>query len=583
MKTFKVSGKPQNDVMPDVLWISCIKCFVASTCRIRNMNRANRLIFFAAILLLLVSCSNKNAKVLNEAERLVQENADSVICLLHSCDKASLSEHELAKYSLLYTMAQDKVGMDLDNDSLIRIAYNYYNEHNRDTLYAKCQYYMGTYYAIVDSLKECETCMTNAISASRKNHDSHTLYLALDRLSRTIRNCDPKSSIVKGKEALRVLEESEPENTINKTYLLLSIGEAYLFSQSKQDCYKYFNRALELAELLNDSALISYAYQDYATANLDFGDYSKALRNSSLSLHYSTYQYDSQHIAYAISLLECDSIQAAKQIFNNLLENHQPASTKFTIYEKLLQIAIKEKDISQALVYEDSIDFYAVLWNESMRDMCNDYYHTTIEQEKSKIHLMVVNKIRQRTIICISIIAAIIICFIFVLYRLHRIKARRRFDLAKQRHDYQLKLQEKLHKIELENQEKDFQRDMQLKDSQLAMMRQYMLDRLEIIKEVKEHTVNSKITLTDSDWAKIRNFLESVDSQFISRLSKQHTNLTEKDIRFCMLIRLGFTTKNLTDVYCVNERSIKQKLLKFKAKVGLFDPDTSFRQFIQSF
>lgn len=547
------------------------------------MNRRNLFIYFTATLLLLASCSNKNAKVLNEAERLVQENADSVICLLHSCDKASLSEHELAKYSLLYTMAQDKVGMDLDNDSLIRIAYNYYNEHNRDTLYAKCQYYMGTYYAIVDSLKECETCMTNAISASRKNHDSHTLYLALDRLSRTIRNCDPKSSIVKGKEALRVLEESEPENTINKTYLLLSIGEAYLFSQSKQDCYKYFNRALELAELLNDSALISYAYQDYATANLDFGDYSKALRNSSLSLHYSTYQYDSQHIAYAISLLECDSIQAAKQIFNNLLENHQPASTKFTIYEKLLQIAIKEKDISQALVYEDSIDFYAVLWNESMRDMCNDYYHTTIEQEKSKIHLMVVNKIRQRTIICISIIAAIIICFIFVLYRLHRIKARRRFDLAKQRHDYQLKLQEKLHKIELENQEKDFQRDMQLKDSQLAMMRQYMLDRLEIIKEVKEHTVNSKITLTDSDWAKIRNFLESVDSQFISRLSKQHTNLTEKDIRFCMLIRLGFTTKNLTDVYCVNERSIKQKLLKFKTKVELFDSNISFRQFIQSY
>ena len=172
---------------------------------------------------------------------------------------------------------------------------------------------------------------------------------------------------------------------------------------------------------------------------------------------------------------------------------------------------------------------------------------------------------------------------IFTLYRLHKVKAQRRFELATQEHAYKLKVQEELHRIELENQEKDFQRDMQLKDSQLSMMRQYMLDRMEILKQTKGHASNSKIILTDSDWLKIRNFLEKVDGQFISRLSSQFPDLSEKDIRFCMLIRLGFTTKDLTDVYCVNERSIKQKLLKFKTKVELFDPNISFRQFIQSY
>lgn len=547
------------------------------------MDRRNRLIFFSIILLLLASCSNKNAKILNMAEKLVQENADSAICLLLTLDKTSLSEHELAKYSLLYTMSQDKVGMDIDNDSLIRIAYNYYNTHQQDSLYGKCQYYMGTYYAIVDSIKACETCMNKAISASRRTNDSHTLYLALDRLCRVLRDFDTKTSIIKGKEALKVLEESEPDNVTNKVYLMLSIGETYLFAHDKKECYDCFAQASELATSLEDSALVSYVYQDYAAANLEFKDYKEALEHSSASLKYSTSYDESQHMTHAISLLECDSLEQARQMFCDLSEGTQSVQMKYNIYEKLMHIAIKEQDVVNAESYVDSIDLYAVLWNAHLCDVCFDYYTTTIEQEKSKIQLQSANKIKQRTIVLISIIATVLIGLIFTLYRLHKVKAQRRFKLATQEHVYKLKVQEELHRIELENQEKDFQRDMQLKDSQLSMMRQYMLDRLEILKQTKGHASNSKIILTDSDWLKIRNFLEKVDGQFISRLSNQFPDLSEKDIRFCMLIRLGFTTKDLTDVYCVNERSIKQKLLKFKTKVELFDPNISFRQYIQSY
>lgn len=549
----------------------------------RKMNRVNRLIFLVAISLLLASCSNKNEKVLNEAYRLVQENADSAICLLHSCDKTSLSGHELAKYSLLYTMAQDKVGMDLDNDSLIRIAYNYYNEHHQDSLYAKCQYYMGTYYAIADSIKECETCMNKAVYAARKFHDSHTLYLALDRLCRILREYDTKSSIIKGKGALQVLEESEPDNVANKTYLLMSIGEAYLFAHRQKECYDYFEQALVEAKSINDSALISYAYQDFASANLEFGEKHKALDHSNLSLQYSTSYDEVQYMSYAISLFECDSLQKASQILCSLLETTHSDAIKFVAIAKLQRISIKENKLPHSYAYCDSIEHYAEAWNESIRKVCFDYYQETIEQEKLRIQLVAADQMKKRSIIWISVIAIVLIGFVLTLYRLHRVKASRRLELAQQKHACQLQMQEKLYKIELENQEKDFQRDMQLKESRLSMMRQYMLDRLEILKDVKGHGSSSKIILTDSDWTKIRDFLEKVDGQFISRLSTQYPNLTEKDICFCMLIRLGFTTKNLTDVYCVNERSIKQKLLKFKAKVELFDPDVSFRQFIQSF
>lgn len=48
----------------------------------------------------------------------------------------------MARYALVYTIAQDKSRLDVDNNSLLRTAYTYYNNQENDSLYAKCEYYM---------------------------------------------------------------------------------------------------------------------------------------------------------------------------------------------------------------------------------------------------------------------------------------------------------------------------------------------------------------------------------------------------------------------------------------------------------
>lgn len=53
---------------------------------------------------------------------MVDSLPDSTLALLRKVDCDNLSAKDMAEYSLLFTMAQDKSGLDVDNDSLIRIA-----------------------------------------------------------------------------------------------------------------------------------------------------------------------------------------------------------------------------------------------------------------------------------------------------------------------------------------------------------------------------------------------------------------------------------------------------------------------------
>ncbi len=106
---------------------------------------------------------------------------------LETINRRSLRGEPLARYALVYSIAQDKSGQDVTNDSLLRIAYEYYSLHPSDSLYARSQYYMGKYHTLVDSTKRAEDCLRTAVRYAEERKEYYTQYLAIDRLSREIR------------------------------------------------------------------------------------------------------------------------------------------------------------------------------------------------------------------------------------------------------------------------------------------------------------------------------------------------------------------------------------------------------------
>ena len=102
------------------------------------------------------SCHRGERQTLRSALQMAYADPDSALAMLHTIDRRSLPPAEKAYYALTYYLAQDKSGLDVANDSLIRVAYNYYAKHPKDSLYARCMYYMGVYYSLSDSLERAK-------------------------------------------------------------------------------------------------------------------------------------------------------------------------------------------------------------------------------------------------------------------------------------------------------------------------------------------------------------------------------------------------------------------------------------------
>ena len=100
-------------------------------------------------------------------------------CCKHSIAAVS-GEVEAAHYALVYTLSQDKSGIDVSNDSLLRLAYNHYRTLPTDSLYSRCMYYMGKYYLLTDSAHAAAHCLHEAERAAAASCDTAVQCMAIE-------------------------------------------------------------------------------------------------------------------------------------------------------------------------------------------------------------------------------------------------------------------------------------------------------------------------------------------------------------------------------------------------------------------
>ena len=121
----------------------------------KRMNNVFRIYLLLLAAFVIGSCTDsRQTETIRQAEQLMQEQPDSALRVLQTINRHSLRGKTLARYALIYSIAQDKSGLDVTNDSLLRIAYEYYCQHPDDSLYARSQYYMGLYYSLVDRVND---------------------------------------------------------------------------------------------------------------------------------------------------------------------------------------------------------------------------------------------------------------------------------------------------------------------------------------------------------------------------------------------------------------------------------------------
>lgn len=520
----------------------------------------------AVVLLALASCGNHNRAIIDRAYQLVETHPDSALRLLRSVGSDDLGDEE-ARYALVYTIAQDKSGVEVCSDSLMRKAYTYYNRYPDDSLYAKCQYYMGEYYALNDSTERAVDCLTKAIEASKRDRDPYTQCLALSLCSKTLNESDPAKAIKYARQAVTIYDKLPNAKIANKVYYLLDLADALLEADSLNVAQSFCEKSVYLALRSKDPVLQSEAYQDLSLILRENGDVAHSLKYAKLASSLVPSSI-SKALNLASTYLEIDSFNECERLLGTV--KAKQAEDLFTVYYLKHILSMKRHGEKIACIYADSAYSYIGSMYEKELSKKEMYYSSYAKSQYEEGVVISRNKMLWGFLAFVALLAVVII--VLVVYSYLQYKDKVRIKILSQ--DKERQLEEQLHEEEMKH-----------KEVQLSTMRGYILKKIDVAQKLAKlrEMKQGHVELANEDWEEIRVFLASFDGDFVERLQKEYPNLHEEDIRLMMLLRLKMSAKTMALVYGISEKSIRQKLFVYKSKVGIEDKKISLREFIEAF
>lgn len=131
----------------------------------------------------IIACRTEIDSTLDRAEVLMSERADSSLLLLNSISTGHSSTRQLARYSLLKTIAQHKCLIDVEDDSLIHVAYDYYSRRGSSIEKMKASYYRGVIKQNAEEVLEATLYLKEAEKIAEKEENNLYLGLICEKLS----------------------------------------------------------------------------------------------------------------------------------------------------------------------------------------------------------------------------------------------------------------------------------------------------------------------------------------------------------------------------------------------------------------
>ena len=529
------------------------------------------------------SCHSDRSRILVSAYSMVDSLPDSTLALLKKVDCDNLSAKDMAEYSLLFTMAQDKSGLDVDNDSLISIAYDWFQQHQDDSLYAKCLYYMGKYYMLNDSTEQAISLLTQSSQKSNKIGDLKTESMALEKLSKVYQVVEPEKSLVFSKKALETYARYPYATLKNRIYLNLNYSEALLACEITRKSVDVALSILPKALVLKDSVVLADVYQDLANSYLYLGYKDSCLFYAKKTYDLQPIKNMSCRLMLADAYREVDSVRQCLA----LLESLKPtlSTEKYVCFQICSQASIKMQDYEKSKMYMDSA--YSCIENmyaEAVKGKA-DYYSSVLKKEKQKSELKGRAEMQSYLLLLVIILALLVIVFLLYVYKNSRNKAQKEIIFEKRQAEMKVRHEHELAMIEKNLSEQYHQKELSRKEVQLSIMRSYLMKlvtAVEKLNSIKTGT-GKHVVLTEKDWKEIAAFLDSTENMFVTRLKTRFPNLSEGDLHLMMLLRLKMPQKVLASLYCITEKAVKQKLFLYKEKVGINGQNISLREYMETF
>ncbi len=423
-----------------------------------------------------------------------------------------------------------------------------------------------------DSIRQGETLLRKAIQLSEASEDWHTNYIAYQRLAEALSQSNPEEALRLMKQALTVYEQ-HPDDERNHVMLLDYAGTyaaqvAFTKEGPYDEALDFTNRAYDIArnsqmtdlvcQTLTSLANIAWAKEDYRLA-VDYARQAESLPlqgGDGGGLRPGTLQ------VLARSYLSLNMLDSAETVYRQI-EPGDDVHMAYIVQSNLAKIALRRIGATQV---EDSVaeafaqveDFYYKALEQK-----DEYYQETLRQEMENQQLEYRSQTYRRTLL-ITIVASLIVILAIALM------IRNRMHIQEQE------------KRQLQ-QEAEHQKTLLHQTNEVvAFLQNFILERTEVIKKLNQ-SGDSLITLSLHEWSEIERTLNAIDNNRFANIREQYPDMTEDDIRLCILTRLGLSNRTIGNIYCITVSAVQHRKLKLKKDVfGETNPDITLEQILNS-
>jgi len=538
----------------------------------------------ALLALVLFSCGDsKNVrKLLKEAEILVEQSPESACTLLDSIRyPQELNKKQYARYLLLWVEAKDKTYQDISTDTLIFWSRNYFQSKNDCYRWAKAEFYCGRVYHARGEYDQASEAYLKAESIAQKTGDNNLKGLIcyfIGNLYYDQRQC--LEAIFKFKQAQEYFSRA-PDNYEREIGIYTMIGNSFLIKEKNDSAWFYFDKALILAKVHNNSNQIAQVKHNMGILQWKTGDLSsaKAHLQSALSLNGDNESEAMIRLNLARIYADLNRMDSAEYHIRLALDSLKKSgnfSALTKAYRTLSLVEEKTSDYKKALYYQREYsanlsNLFAENNRYHLQETEKKYNFELLQNEKNKLWIE-----RQGAII----VLLILLCAIGAVFCRLRGKAASNRAIRLEKEMALSEARKKIYELEeLTNsigKEENKLRNLAIKyldiyrsacATEREMGENKQLSGKDFIQKMNKILYGHP----EHDWDKLYPILNESYKGFFGQLKRKYPQLTESEFRICCLTYASFDNTEIALNLDLSKNTIQRRKSEIRQKLNIED------------
>lgn len=535
-----------------------IPTFVRKYCKKMKIRQTVILLFLS---LSFLSCKNdKNTSLEKFFSKLsigVELHPDSVLHVLDSVKPvAQFNEINMARWNLLYTRAIEENTLELPVDSIVLCATDVLCMEGGLKEQAYSYFYLGRLHDDKDESDEALEAYLQALDKAKEAKE----YRLAGLIGRYIANIYNSMNLYD--KAIDMLKHSDAffeklGNGCTRIFTIMEIGKYFIFKDMVDSALVYYSKAESLSLQINDKDVLSRLYHQLGVIQSDYlGDYQIAeyyLKRALVS------QNDSDliarvHLALGFVYTKQKLYDKAKDYFDQSLtyKNNMSLKTKATIYLGLKNVEYALKNYKVAVDWadkyhnlSDSITSFHLEANAIKAE--RDYKARKLLYENNKLQKEQHNNTSIIGILIFIVLTGTCIYQRIIIYKNKNIR---------------------LQQEEMTEMKKKVLQGNEV-TQKINLLSQVPSHKRKSLEEKLEELFNNGSKIKVADWKELEEIINETQNDFVSKLRIKFPKLSEKDIHFILLIRMGLDTYRLSNIFDIAKKSTWTKRYRIRKKLGL--------------